>query len=370
MSDDQINDTRGQPDHEALASVAPDASGGGHFGLEAHAQCASSAGEEPRGQWSLEAHGRDAPDASGGGRTPLEAHAQCASFAGKETRGQTFHEALASVAPGDDEEDRRFADPLVAEIVQMHRQRRRWMKARNALILQGKAMCRAHLDGDKTAGTAAFNAAAKGACDDPVLIVAIAPFLSSIATFDAELRQIERHLERAAKRLPIWTWAEPIKGLGAASIAAIVGEAGDLSKYRTVSGVWKRLGLAVIDGDGRQRRRADADLAMLHGYAPERRSVIWNVGEAMAKHQREWRDKETGEITKPAGPYGEVLVEAKEAALAKGWIKAHAENHGKRLMTKKMLRDMTVAWRQIAGHFGFEAHFNTARDLPTLMAAE
>lgn len=243
--------------------------------------------------------------------------------------------------------DLRFTNPLVAEIVQMHRMRRRWLKARNALILQGKAFGRAFCNGDKDAGTAAFDRVMKGKTlpGDDDLIDALAPFIAAIEYFDRSITPIEKHLEKLAKKLPIADWVNSVPGLGFGSVAAIVGEAGDLSAYPSVAGVWKRLGLAVIDGDGRQRKVADADRALAHGYNPERRSIVWIMADSMSKTQRTWLDKETGAVRKPAGQYGEILETEKAKALEKGLSKSHAENRGKRHMSKAVLRDMTLAWR-------------------------
>lgn len=245
-------------------------------------------------------------------------------------------------------EDTRFADPLVLEIREMWRMRRRWMKARNALILQAKAFGRALSDGDKDAGTAIYDAVLAGKSDNPIALLAMSPFISGIERFDSEMTKIEKSLEKLAKKLPVAPWVAAVRGFGFPSLAAIVGECGDLSAYRTVSGVWKRAGLAVIDGEGRQRRVADADRALLHGYSPERRSAIWNVAEPLARQQRTWLNKETSEIKKEPGPYGEILETEKAKALAKEWRPAHAEAHAKRLMTKALLRDLTVEWRRIA----------------------
>lgn len=244
-------------------------------------------------------------------------------------------------------EDRRFTDPLVMEIMMLHRMRRRWMKARNSLVLQEKAICRSFSNGDKDAGAKAFDRilAGKPKDGDEMMEMALMPFIPAVTKFDADMAPIEKQMVRLAKKLPIAKWADGVRGLGAASVAAIVGEAGDLSVYPTVSGVWKRLGLAVIEG-GRQRRVANAEAALEHGYSPERRSVVWVMADAMAKHQRTWIDKKTGEVTKPAGPYGEILEAEKAKALAKGWTPLHAENHAKRVMSKAVLRDMTLEWRK------------------------
>lgn len=268
--------------------------------------------------------------------------------------------------------DLRFIDPLVAEIVQLHRMRRRWMKARNSLILQCKAFGRSLSDGDLDLGNAAYERVVTGKMKpgDEVLAMAMVPFVPAIERFDEEMKPIERQLEKLAKRLPVAAWVKSVKGLGWGSLAAIVGEAGDLSQYPTVSGVWKRMGLAVIDGDGRQRKCADADKAAVHGYNPERRAVVWNMADSLSKHQRTWLNKETGEIRKPADHYGEILEREKAKALAAELTPLHAENRAKRHMSKVILRDLTIEWRRAVGQAPREIQADDADRTPILEAAE
>lgn len=281
--------------------------------------------------------------------------------------------ASEEVLPGPDvaeapieaaEEDTRFADPLVLEIREMWRMRRRWLKARNALILQAKAFGRALSDGDKEQGTKIFEKVVAGTSDHPLAILAMSPFITGIERFEDELTKIERSLAKLAKKLPVAPWALSVRGFGFPSLAAIVGECGDLSAYRTISGVWKRAGLAVIDGDGRQRRIADAEKALIHGYSPERRSALWNVAEPMARLQRTWLDKETGEIKKAPDPYGVILEREKAKALEAGCTPAHAEARAKRHMTKKFLRDLTAEWRRVAGRGDAEEMKGTVATSP------
>lgn len=247
--------------------------------------------------------------------------------------------------------DLRFSSPQIAEIVQLHRMARRWTKAKNALVLQGKALCRAFVGGDKDAGTEAFDRVMSGKStdDDFELVIALSPFIPAIERFTDELGKIDKAMTKLAKKLPIAPWVESVRGFGFSSLAHLVGEAGDLSAYPSVAGVWKRCGLAVIDGE-RQRKCADADKASAHGYSPERRSVFWNIAEPIARLQRTWVDKATGEIRKPADPYGEYLEAEKARALEAGLSPAHAENRAKRHMAKRVLRDMTVEWRRISNY--------------------
>lgn len=164
--------------------------------------------------------------------------------------------------------------------------------------------------------------------------------------------EVEADMRRAVRTLPVWRdWAKDVAGVGEIGLAVIVGETGDLNNYATPSRVWKRLGLAVIDGE-RQRKKTDADQAAAHGYNPRRRAEIWScVGDPLFRAQSAWIDKKTGEIKKPAGPYRLIYDHAKERLVSEGKATrpAHAHAHGTRLMTKRFLLDLWNAWRVDAG---------------------
>lgn len=166
---------------------------------------------------------------------------------------------------------------VIAEIQALWKMRQRWHRAEKALVLQSKAICRAFLDGDKDAANKAYEAATEGQAPSEDIAFALVPFLSAIERFKDERGAIEKRLKKSARGLPAYAWALATPGFGEASFAAIVGEAGDVGSYKSVSALWKRMGLAVFDGE-RQRKKANADEAALHGYRPARRSVMWNVG--------------------------------------------------------------------------------------------
>ena len=184
-----------------------------------------------------------------------------------------------------------------------------------------------------------------------------------------------------AKQLPLWDgWGEGIRGFGLGSLAAIIGEAGAISNYATVSKLWKRLGLAVIGGE-RQRKKTDKEAAIEHGYNPSRRSVMWNVGQSLFKAQSQRMDKETEEVLRAAGPYRVVydtykaereatMVEVCSGCKGEGKTKGedgkrvkcrncggsggpapwgmsprHRHNAATRYMEKRFVRDLWRAWR-------------------------
>lgn len=147
-----------------------------------------------------------------------------------------------------------------------------------------------------------------------------------------------RDMQTAAMALPIWAeFCADIRGFGPASLAVIVAEAGDLSQYSTHSKLWKRMGVAVM-GDVRQGglgRNASAEKWIEHGYSGKRRSLLWNIGDALIKGNRD-------------GRYRTAYLRRKEYEIARNPlikpIVAHAR--AQRYMEKKLLRDLWNAWRR------------------------
>jgi hypothetical protein len=181
--------------------------------------------------------------------------------------------------------------------------------------------------------------------------------------WDALRVEIETEMEALAKQLHVWPWWQAeVKGGGAKWLAVIVGEAGDVGSYKSKSHLWKRCGLAVIDGE-RQRKKASAEGAAAHGYNPQRRSELWNVGVGVVRAQ--WRGDRDEDGKKPAetgkpvavpghavGRYGEMYARRKAFLAAREqrrndepWTPKHIDNDARRWMTKAILRDLRACWR-------------------------
>ena len=152
--------------------------------------------------------------------------------------------------------------------------------------------------------------------------------------------EYERELKRIIKKLPIWPHVrDNMFGLGDLGLALIVGAAGDLANYSNPAKLWKRMGMAVIDGE-RQRKCTDAEKAVKHGYKPANRAILWNIEDA---------------IVKVGGPYRALYDERKIIELAKGLTKMHAHNRAKRYVGKRLLRDLWNAWNgRSHGDSGFQ----------------
>lgn len=155
--------------------------------------------------------------------------------------------------------------------------------------------------------------------------------------WDAIEKSAVKELEQLAMQLPAWrSFGEAIRGFGPVSLAVILGEAGDLSLYSTHSKLWKRMGLAVMDGvrQGGLAKGASKEDWIVHGYSAQRRSRMWNIGDALIKGNRE-------------GKYRTAYLERKAYEIARDPeikpIKAH--RRAQRYMEKRLLRDLWQAWR-------------------------
>lgn len=166
-----------------------------------------------------------------------------------------------------------------------------------------------------------------------------------------------KEMERLAKLLPVWEqFGEPIRGFGAGSLAVIVGEAGDLANYPTHSKLWKRMGLAVMDGvrQGGLNKSSGKDLWIEHGYSPLRRSRMWNIGDTLMKGNRDgtyrtaYLQRKEYERAKAeaAGltvvPAAKIPAKRKDEFMSEGHVHLRAQ----RYMEKRLLRDLWKAWRR------------------------
>lgn len=211
---------------------------------------------------------------------------------------------------------------------------------------------------------------------------------SNRGNWDGLRKNVETAMIALATQLPVYAWAKHVKGFGDKGLAIIAGEAGiPIGDYRTVEGLWKRNGVAVIDGE-RQRKKTDKAQAAAHGYSPKRRSELWTLAASMIKHQwnaEKLRCRCSNQPTNfecvdgapvcekcgapgisadiipahAAGPYGEVYAVRKAHTLPRiaatadldskspdKWTAGRCNNDAVRIMSKALLRDLWVEWRR------------------------
>lgn len=252
----------------------------------------------------------------------------------------------------------------------------------------------------------------------------MAPLLAVLAskqsrqTWDAVRMVAERRMEDLARLLPVYAWARSVKGFGALGLAILTAEAagwdlyipGDdetkrqrlIGEYRTVSGLWKRMGLAVINGR-RQGRVSGREAGLEQKYSPQRRAECWTLADSLLRSQmcselRACRETilesqeastwcvEQGFDVKEAkkveqlrpiveqfgltayghstGPYGDVYVRRKSWTTSRialtehmpsktgdrvnpdKWTPARCHNDAARVMFKQLLVDLRTEWRR------------------------
>lgn len=172
----------------------------------------------------------------------------------------------------------------------------------------------------------------------------LAAVSASIAPCAAARHEIELEMKRIARKLPAYPWAKEVKGLGELGLAVIIAEAGDLSSYPKKGHLWKRLGLAPLDGKAYSTWRMKGGLTAEDwteaGYSPRRRAEIYAViSEPMFRAQ-----------SVAQGPYRAIYDRRREATAINhpDWTKAHSHMDGLRIMTKYLIRDLWNAWKEQA----------------------
>ncbi|BAU93373.1 hypothetical protein MPPM_4768 [Methylorubrum populi] len=202
--------------------------------------------------------------------------------------------------------------------------------------MQAKALCRRLAEGGDKKEADKIYGAAIGKGSHPMGEVALAamfPLTEARDGVERHRRAVEKRLVALAKGLPVAPWVEATRGVGLLSLAAIVGEAGDLGSYGNPAKLWKRMGLAVMPDGGRQRRVGGVE-ALDHGYSPARRSVMWNLGAC---------------IVKAGGPLKVIYDARKVYEAERVETKAHAHNRAQRYVEKRFLRDLWSQWRKGEG---------------------
>jgi hypothetical protein len=178
----------------------------------------------------------------------------------------------------------------------------------------------------------------------------------SRAVWDGLRAEAEKAMEATAKQLPCEPFRASVRGLGLLGVAIIVGEAGDLASYPTKSHLWKRLGLAVIDGE-RQQRKSDPEKAAAHGYSPQRRAEMWTLGDSLMRSQWAGDKDANGDDPKksglpiavpahPRGPYGETYQRRRIITADRDdWTPGRQNADAKRVAFKRLISHLRAAWR-------------------------
>lgn len=192
--------------------------------------------------------------------------------------------------------------------------------------------------------------------DDPLFVEwrnLITASVQARKPFDDIEGAATKEMERLASQLPVWSdFGQAVRGLGLRSLAIIVAEAGDLSNYPKKGHLWKRMGVAVIDGtrQGGLLKTAPKAEWIEHGYNRQRRSYIFVIGDNMVKmgdaYRRVYLDRKEYERQRAVdaglivAPSAKIPAKRQHEFICDG----HIHRRAKRYMEKRLLRDLWQAW--------------------------
>jgi hypothetical protein len=162
-------------------------------------------------------------------------------------------------------------------------------------------------------------------------------------------------MERLAALLPVASWFNAnVFSSSFVSLAVIIAETGDLSGYANPGKVWKRMGLAVMNGvrQGGLRKTASKDEWIAHGYSAKRRSFMFVIGDVLVKKQGYLREVYLGEKQKQrtkavaagltVAPAAKIPEKRKAEFISDG----HIHKMSQRYMEKRLLKNLWQAWRR------------------------
>jgi hypothetical protein len=210
----------------------------------------------------------------------------------------------------------------------------------------------------------------------------LGPLETARQTIVERRKEVEKRMILAVRELPIWTeWAHKIGGIAEKTMAQIIGGSVANGKspfaefektyitigdYGNPAKLWKRWGVAVINGERQRRVKAtDAERkkwaktgvavggmkkAIEHGYSAQRRAILYVLGDGFVKNGVYYRQRYDEEKAYQLEKYP-TLVDSKGK---KRPGKGRAHNRAMRKSTKLFLRDVWNKWREL--HGGGEYH--------------
>jgi len=154
-------------------------------------------------------------------------------------------------------------------------------------------------------------------------------------------------MEKLAQQLPGYQYVKTTTGFGIRSFARIIGETGGLHHYANIGRLYKRLGLAVIEGE-RQRKYLDKEKAIAAGYNPRRRAVSWVMFDAMFRHlQPHYRELYEERKAFYLEREDAIKAEVEEGEpTTKKWSKLHADRCARRYVEKRVILHLWQEWRK------------------------
>lgn len=249
---------------------------------------------------------------------------------------------------------------MIDQIIEIYKLRQDMIKAATKLSLQAQAVIRRASGLGKDDNVSSIFKEAR-TNPEHKYHMHVFPHSLALEPLESQREMYEKELVRLVKQLPAYDFVKGTKGFGDLSFACIIGETGDLSNYSNPAKLWKRLGLAVMNGGVRQGnpgKSATAEDWIEHGYSKSRRSVVWNAGNNFIGGMGKFRPvmSEDVDANQTYTHYQKLFAkrcrleqeklgfEVEQAKTGKESYKLHASNRAKRFVEKRVIRDLWCHW--------------------------
>lgn len=146
-------------------------------------------------------------------------------------------------------------------------------------------------------------------------------------------KDINRYLERSARRHPMADWIRAQRGIGLPGFARLLGITGPLDRFATVSKLWAYLGMHVVEGEAPRRRKGERA-----NWSPQGRVVCHLIGESIVK---------VG-----SGPW-RAAYDRKKAEYETDrpdWPQLRRHNAAMRYAVKELLKALWIEWHRQPEH--------------------
>lgn len=200
---------------------------------------------------------------------------------------------------------------------------------------------------------------------DPAIL---APFTDVVLPALEKTEEALAHkIEGLMRHHPIAPWVQQPSGVGLFRVGLLLGLTGPLDQFPNPAKLWKYVGMHVTDGHAARRERGvnftktDEEAGVVGtAYSPDGRALCWNIGAGIVRTghgpYRAVYDAKKAEYllkerTGPSEcPFGQTHKD-RGGVLTKCGL-AHLEQAARRYATKRYLRDLWVAWRELIGEGG------------------
>jgi hypothetical protein len=155
------------------------------------------------------------------------------------------------------------------------------------------------------------------------------------------LKDVEKYMK---DNLPIYKWCEEVRGLGTKLAGKILAGIGDIQRFPNPASLWSYCGV----GDAAKSKRQKGQQL---NFSPKMRSTLYNLEESFIKANSQYRviyDKRK-ENTLRTHPEWHNLNPDGTPNEGKNMHPKHAHNDAARVMIKRFLAELFVAWYQSLG---------------------